>query len=163
MIAGGYLSGDAARLKRYKIGSSFSTKGVIAQAGSAAGIIPATTTSFADSPGLALDTATYTTTQATVLSSGEAMVMVDVHPLLVVRALMCGGATDGTALTTLTNTSASSGGTVCTDATNVGTASMATGTLYCTSGNNVGQSRVITTFSSGASETVTVPFPYEIG
>ena len=157
MIQGGYVGGTSATTRKYKIGASIANAGIPVIDGTA-GVIPCTTTDGADTPGLGLDTATYSTTQATVLAAGgEAFVTVATNPLSLVKARLSGAATDGTALTTVTNTSASAGGTTVTSAS-VGTASSATGTVWCISGANVGQSRIITTFNSGASVVVTVPF-----
>ena len=157
MRQGGYLSGGGQYVKQFKIGASIVNVGVPVIDGTA-GVIPCTTTDAADAAGLGLDTAVYSTTQATVLAAGgEDFVSVDVRPDLVIKARACGGATDGTALVTLSNTAASSAGTTITDA-DVGTASVATGTVWCVTGANRGQSRIITTFNSAQDVVVTVPF-----
>ena len=158
MQEGGHICGGAPYQTKFKIGATIANVGVPVIDGTA-GVIPCTTTDAADTPGLGLDTAAYTTTQATLLTQGnEYFVTVSRRPDLIIRARMSGAATDGTALTTLTNTAASAGGTTITDAGEVGTASMATGTIWCTGGNNKGQSRIITTFNSASDEVVTVPF-----
>jgi hypothetical protein len=156
MRQGRYLSGNAAVLSKFKIGASFANAGIIAIDGTA-GVIPSTTTDAADSPGLALETATYSTTQG----DAEGIVTVDSHPFLVVRALISGSSTENTAMTTLVNTATSTAGTTVTDA-DVGTADLAKGTLWCIGGANVGQSRIITTFNSATSVVVTVPFLNDI-
>jgi hypothetical protein len=158
----GHLGGGAPVNKKYKVGVTFANPGIIT-IGTAvvAGVLVATTTSYADSCGLALDTATYTTTQATVALTGEALVTVSVRPDLIVGALMSGAATENTVLPTLTNTSASAGGTTITS-TATGSNDMDSGTVWCLSGANVGQSRVITTHNSATSFVVTVPFPFAI-
>lgn len=156
MRASHYLYGGAGYHKKMKLGASIVSPGIVAINGSA-GIIPCTTTDFADTPGLALDTGTYSTVQGV----GEGLVTVDVRPDLVISALVSGGATEGTALTLLSNTSASTAGTTVTDA-DVGSADMTTGTVWCTKGANVGQSRVITTHDSAADFVVTVPFLNDI-
>jgi hypothetical protein len=84
-----------------------------------------------------------------------------VRPDLIVRALMSGGAAAGTALTLLSNTAASAGGTVVSD-TDVSANDMTGGTLVCISGANVGESRMITAQTVSVSVTVTVPFPRAI-
>ena len=158
MYQGQHQYGGAPLQKKFKIGASIASAGIPVIDGTA-GVIPCTTTDGADSPGLGLDTATYSTTQATVLAAGgEALVTVSTRPDLVIRARISGGATDGTAAVILTNTAASSAGTTITDATNVGSATTATGIVYCLTGANRGQSRIITTFNSGSDIVVTVPF-----
>lgn len=151
-----HLCGGAGVLRKVKAGASFANAGIGAIDGTA-GAIPVTTTDGADAYGLALDTATYSTTQG----DAEGLVTIDIRPDLVIRARMSGGATEGTALTTLSNTLAETAGTTVTDA-DVGTASSATGTLWCTKGANVGQSRIITTFNSATDVVVTVPFKNDI-
>ena len=122
---------------------------------------PSTTTDFADSLGVTGDTGTYSTTQG----DAEGLVSVYCRPDAIFEALMSGGATENTALITLSNTAVSAAGTVITDA-DVGTASMVNGTAWSLSGANGsgpgGQSRVITAFSSAVSITVTVPFLSDI-
>jgi hypothetical protein len=151
-----YLSGNAAVLSKFKIGASILSAGIPVIDGTA-GVIPCTTTDAADTPGLALELATYSTTQG----DAEGIVTVDVHPGLIISARMSGGATENTALTTLSNTSISTAGTTVTDA-DVGTATMVSGYVWCISGANKGQSRIATTFNSAASVVVTVPFLNDI-
>lgn len=109
------------------------------------------------------NSSTYTTTQATIAANGAASVQVLlVRPFdTLLRAPLCYTAT-GTAPTVLTNTTASSGGTVLTHA---GEAVTDTAddlcTLYMRTGANRGLYRVITTGATG-SQTVTVPFPNAI-
>ena len=152
MQIGGTLYGGSQLAVKYKIGASFATRGVVSRAGTA-GIQPATTTSFADSLGVTADTGTYSTTQG----DTEGLVSVYNRPDSIFDALMSGGATANTALTTLTATAASTGGTTIT--ASVGTASMVNGTVWGGSiGGNVGRSRVITTFNASTSVVVAVPF-----
>lgn len=156
MQAAYHLMGGAPLLKRVKIGASIVNAGIPVIDG-VAGVIPSTTTDFADTLGLAEDTGTYSTTQG----DAEGLVTVSVRPDLVIKALMSGGAAEGTALTTLANTSAETAGTTITD-TDVGTAAMASGTIWCIAGANVGQSRTITTLTASTSIAVTVPFKNDI-
>lgn len=156
MLEAGHLSGGAGVHRRYKIGASILNAGIVVIDGTA-GVIPCTTTDFADTPGLGLDTGTYSTTQG----DAEGLVTVSVRPDLIVKALLSGGATEGTALTLLSNTSLDTGGTIVTDA-DVGAADMDSGTVWCTAGANVGQSRLITTHTGSTSFTVTVPFLNDI-
>jgi hypothetical protein len=158
MIISSHLAGGASLLKKLKLGAAVANPGtpVMGGAGTSLGVIPVTATSFINAYGLGLDPGTYSTTQGAV----EGIVTVDVRPDLVVRARISGGATEGTAILTVTNTSASAGGTVVT--ATVGTHDIDGGTAFCISGNNVGLSRSITAYSSNASCTVTVPFPRAI-
>jgi hypothetical protein len=146
-------------LKRYKLGATQSYAGIVMIGGAttSVGLIPSTTTSFANAYGLATDQGTYSSTQG----AEEGMVTVDVRPDLVIRALMTGSSTEGTALTVLQSTSASSGGTTVTDA-DTGGNDMDGGTVWCLSGNNVGLSRSITAHTGSTSIVVTVPFPRAI-
>lgn len=159
MIDAGHLHGGAAVLRRVKIGASFATAGVPSRylSSNPAGITPASTTVFADSLGLAIDTGTYSATQG----DAEGLVTVDLRPDTIVKALMSGGATAGTALTLLINTLAETVGLTVTDA-DVGTADMVSGTVWCITGANVGQSRTITTLTASTSLAVTDPFLNDI-
>jgi len=141
------------------------------------GVRPATTTSMDDAVGLGLDVSTYSTTQAD-LDDGEVgnaglgnrsyggldmgrMVTVSVRPDLIVGALMNDGATQGTALQILQNTSTSGGGTVVSD-TDHSANDFSGGTIWCIRGNNVGYARQIASDTAAVSVTVTVPFPRSI-
>ena len=160
MLVSGHLSGGAGLLKRLKIAETFTLAGIIAQylaSVAVPGVVNADTTSFADAVGLALDTGVYSTTQG----DAEGLITVDIRPDAIIKARISGGAAAGTVMTTLSNTAASAAGTVVTDA-DVGTSTFVYGLLYCLSGANAGQSREVTTFSSGASCTVTVPFLNDI-
>lgn len=159
MYHAGHLCGGAALLKKMKLGAAMADPGIvmIGGAGTSLGVIPCTTTSFANAYGLAQDEGTYSTTQG----AAEGLVTVNVRPDAIIRSLMSGGATEGTALTTLINTSASAGGTVITDA-DVGSNDFDGGIVWCTKGNNVGHSRGVTAHSAATSVTVTVPFPRAI-
>jgi hypothetical protein len=155
-----HLSGGAPVLKKLKIAATIANAGVLVKGGAAgdgANVIPTTTTDATECYGLGIDSATYSTTQG----AAEGIVTVDVRPDLIVAALMSGGATEGTALAILTNTSASAGGTVVT-AANVAANDMDGGTVWGRSGNNVGLSRTITAHTASTSVTVTVPFPRAI-
>lgn len=160
MLEAGHLCGGASLKKRYRIAATIANAGIPAIAVTdTVGIRPATTTSFADTPGLILDTATYSASQGATHAEGS--VMVSVRPDLIVKALMCAGATEGTALTVLSNTAASTDGLTITDA-DVGTADMASGTVWCINGANRGQSRAIVTHNSAQDFVVTVAFLNDI-
>ena len=155
MKSAGHLAG-AAVLKRMKLGAAAVDPGIVMIGGATTslGVIPPTTTSFANAYGLAIDEGVYDTTP-TAAETGEGLVTVDVNPNLIIQALLNQGATESTALTILQNTSAST--TVLSDG-DVGTADMDGGMVWCLSGGNVGQSRGITAWSSGTSITITVQF-----
>lgn len=156
MIESGHLCGGAGVHRRYKLGASIASVGIVTINGTA-GIIPCTTTDFGDTPGLALETAVYSAVQG----DAEGLVTVSVRPDLIVKALVSGGATENTGLTVLVNTAASAGGTVV-SAVATGAADMNSGTVFCTKGANAGRSRAITTHTGSTSFTVTVPFPNAI-
>ena len=117
-------------------------------------ITDATTTSAADGAGVTAGAATYSNTQ------GDTEGVADVHasPMAVFRAQLTQGATSGTDLTTFSADSGESAGLVLTDSS-LPTASMDQGTIWRADG---GESRTITSVSSGASVTVTVPFSQDI-
>lgn len=159
MQLGYHLSGGGAEvLKNYKLGVSIANVGVVGvMVASTGNIGPSTTTDATDAIGISTGTGTYSTTQATLAAAGsDAQCQFSIRPDLVCDALMTGGATEGTALVTMTNTSASSGGTVLT--ATIQSSDIDGGTLWCIGGANVGQSRTITTHTSTTSLTVTVPF-----
>lgn len=156
MYAAGHQMG-AAILRKFKTGASFATAGV-PTVDETDGIQPGTTTDWADTVGLAVGTATHTTTPT---ASTEGLIEVDVNPQLIVGARISGGAAASTAMTLLSNTAEDTTKLIVTDA-DVGTASLVGGLLWCTKGANVGQSRIIVTFNSGADIRATVAFPYTI-
>lgn len=180
MMESGHMSGGAAIYRRFPIRASMANPGVIGISTTAdnAGIENPTTTSFVNSPGLVLEAATYSTTQADLddpasdanigavntvsgLDMGR-VVTVSIRPDLIIRALCSGGATEGTALALLTNTLASATGVTVTDAVNVPAGDFIGGVMWCLSGNNVGHCRPITTEVGSTSFTAVVPFPRAI-
>lgn len=154
------LTGNANPIiKKYAIGATFSNAGILAEAPNAgeAGITPCTTTASVDVVGITLDTATYGTTQITDGTGTQKYVSCVVNPMGVYRFIMSGGATEGTALSQHTVTTASAGGTAVTTATAWNSPTYDEGVTWCYSGANVGQFRKITSVSATAG-TVTVPF-----
>ena len=167
----GYIiSGAAPLIKKYQVGAGtpdFTVPGApaIATATGSGGPVPMAAGTLADYVGLSLDTAVYTTVQATVLANGApGVISLCVSPDVAIRNRISGGATAGTALVTVTNSVASAGGTAVTitggDAA-PNSPTMLDGTIFCTKGNNVGLRRKITTVSATV-YTVVVPFPYTI-
>lgn len=160
MLVAGHLSGGAALLKRFRIAVTIANAGIPGIAVTdTTGIRPATTTSFADSVGLINDTGTYSAAQGS--THAEGFVMVNVRPDAIIKALMSGGATEGTALTLLSNTASSTDGLTITDA-DVATNDMVSGTVWCTRGANAGRNRAITTHTGSVSFAVVVAFDNDI-
>ncbi len=166
----GYLLGGGAPvIKKYMVAAGtpdFTVAGcpAIDAATTAAGVAPMAAGTLASYIGLSLDTATYTTTQATVLSDGPGVISLVVNTDPVIRLRMSGSTTAGTALPTITNSAASSGGTAVTITTGdivPNSPTMLDGTLICLTGSNAGLRRKITTVSATVF-TVLVPFPYAI-
>lgn len=177
MLEAGHLFGGASIYLRYPVRASVATAGVpIRSVTDGVGVAVATTTACQDAVGLGLDTSTYSTTQAD-LDDGEAggagayrtisgldmgrVVTVSVRPDLIHKALISGGATEGTALQLLVNTSASAAGTTISD-TDVSSNDMTGGIVFCIGGANLGHARFIATHNAATSVVVTVPFPRTI-
>lgn len=167
----GYIiSGAAPLIKKYQVAAGtpdFTVAGApaIASATTTGGVAPMAAGTLADYVGLSLDTAVYTTTQATIAANGApGVISLCVSPDVAIRNRISGAATAGTALVTVTNSVASSGGTAVTitsgDAA-PNSPTMLDGTIICLSGANVGVRRKITTVSATV-YTVVVPFPYTI-
>lgn len=166
----GYIiSGAAPLIKKYQVAAGtpdFTVAGcpAIASATTTGGVAPMAAGTLADYVGLSLDTAVYSTSQATVAANGPGVVSLCVSPDVAIRNRVSGAATAGTALVTVTNSVASTGGTAVTitsgDAA-PNSPTMLDGTIICLSGANVGVRRKITTVSATV-YTVVVPFPYTI-
>ena len=166
----GYLLGGGAPvIKKYMVAAGtpdFTVAGcpAIASATTTAGVSPMAAGTLAEYVGLSLDTATYTTTQATIAASGPGVISLVVNADPVIRFRMSGSGTAGTALPLITNSAASAGGTAVTITTGdivPNSPTMLDGTLICLTGSNAGVRRKITTVSATVF-TVVVPFPYAI-
>ncbi len=153
--------GVAPVIKKYQANETLANAGIVvlAPGGGNAGVQISTTTSFANAVGVTLDTATYVTAQQTDGTSAERRVSVIVSPMSVYKALMSGGATEGTALTKYPVTTASATGLVVTTASisNWASPQWDEGVVWFSSGANVGQARKVTSVS-GTAATVTVAF-----
>lgn len=105
MYEAGHMYSGAAVYQRYKVGATIANPGVagINEASILGGIIPSTATDMEDSPGLMIETATYSATPA---SGATGIVTVSRRPDLILGALYAGSSTEGTALTIMTNTAA---------------------------------------------------------
>ena len=151
------LYGGAPRIKKLKLGATIA-KGVLSLQNAAGGLLPCTTTSAISSFGIALDGGTYSTTQG----DPEGVASFDISPHVVIRARISGGATEGTDMTKLSNTSAESAGTTITDA-DTGSADMDSGTVWrLVNGGQSSESRIITTHNGSTDFVVTVPFLQDI-
>ena len=159
-VAGNYnFGGDAVR--KYLIGASFANAGVIAcgDADTPDALIPATTTTAVDSLGLTLDTATYSATPA---AGATGIVSVAYRPGSILEFRACGGATEGTALTVITETAGDTSTPDLVTGTLPTSNSMVGGTLFRYHGDGqevpLAESRMIVTHTSTTSVAVTVDF-----
>ena len=99
-VAGNIFGGgDATR--KFLVAATFANAGIVAQSTEATneGLIPFTTTAAVDPMGLTLDTATYSATPA---AGATGFVTVAYKPWSILDFRMSGGATEGTALTIMT-------------------------------------------------------------
>jgi len=155
------LSGGAPLVMKYQVNETLANAGipVLAPGAGNAGVQISTTTSWANAVGVTLDTATYVTAQQTDGTSAEREVSVMISPTAVFRALMSGGATEGTALSLYPVTTASTTGLVVTTAsiTNWASPQFDESVVWGYDGANAGQKRKVTSVS-GTAATVTVPF-----
>ena len=146
---------------KFQVNETLSDAGipVLAPGAGNAGVQISTTTSLANAVGVTLDTATYVTAQQTDGTSAEREVKVIISPQAVFRALMSGGATEGTALTRYPVTTASTDGLVVTTSSIANWASPQwdEGVVWFEDGANAGQKRKVTSVS-GTAATVTVAF-----
>lgn len=152
------ISGASVPLvKRYQVDATISNVGVplLIDTAGEAGLNAGTTTSAADFVGMALDTVTYTVTQGIGADSAERKVGVIINPDAVWRALLSGGATEGTALTLYDVTTASASGLDV--ITGDSFANFDEGVVWGYDGANAGQIRKITV-GDGTDASVTIPF-----
>jgi len=124
------------------------------------GIVLATTTGTVDSIGVNVDAAgTYAAGQNTDGSDNAKYTTIIINPLAVYRARLSGGATDGTALTARTVTTASTDGlTVTHSGYNSNSPDLDEGVIWGYTGANSGVYRKITATANG-STTVVLAFP----
>ena len=166
----GYLLGGGAPvIKKYMVAAGtpdFTVAGApaIPSATATAGVAPMAAGTLNGYVGLSLDTAVYSTTQATVLADGPGVISLVVNADPVVRLRMSGTAAAGGSLPLITNSVASTGGTAVTITTGdivPNSPTMLDGTIICLTGANAGLRRKITTVSATVF-TVVVPFPRTI-
>ena len=148
---------------KFQVNAAFPDAGIVARAPGAGngGVALPTTTSAADAVGVTLDTATYVTAQQSGNADTERLVSVIVNPDAIFRALLSGGATEGTALAQHTVTTASTDGLAVTTATAWDSPTFDEGSVWGLTGANLGRLRKLTSVSTTAG-TVTVSFPVDI-
>ncbi len=151
------LGGGAPLAMKYQVNETLANAGipVLAPAAGNAGVQISTTTSWANAVGVTLDTATYVTAQQTDGTSAEREATVIISPQAVFRALMTGGAAEGTALTLFDVTTASTTGLDI--VTGDSFTDMDDGVIWGFDGANAGQKRCITV-GDATDASVTVPF-----
>ena len=151
------LGGGAPLFMKYQVNETLANAGipVLAPAAGNAGVLISTVGSWANAVGVTLDTATYVTAQQTDGTSAEREVSVIISPQAIFRALMNGGATEGTALSLFTVTTASTTGLDIVTGDNF--TDMDDGVIWGYDGANVGQKRCIT-IGDATDASVTVAF-----
>lgn len=156
--------GSTAIVKKYHVAATNTVIGrpylKCADAGS--GIVLGTTTGAVDFIGVNVDAAgTYVTAQQTDLSDTARTTAIIINPTAVYRARLSGGATDGTALSAHTVTTATTDGlTITHSAFDASSPEMDEGVIWGYTGANAGKYRKITSTSS-TTTVVTVAFPFD--
>ena len=160
------LGGGAPLFMKFASGDTHSDPGVITTAPGAnqAGVMISTTTTMTDAIGVSLDTATYVTAQQTDGTSAERLLTVLISPDACFRALMSGGAAEGTALTEYTVSAATSDGLDVTDTSLTWTnPAWDEGSIFFTSGVNQGQLRKVTATPGSNEATIATAFDNDHG
>lgn len=155
------LGGGAPIMKRYQSGVTNTNTGVpyTVPASATAGVVIGTTTGATDLVGISVEApGTYNTAQQANNADPASMVRLIINPDAVWRALMSGGATENTALTLRTVTTASTDGLAVTTAESWTSTEFDEGSTWGYDGANAKILRKITSTSSTAG-TVTVAFP----
>lgn len=157
------LSGNGVPLlKRYQVAATNANVGnhYLKAADGGVGVVLGSTTGAVDFVGMSVDApGTYAAGQNSDGSDNAKYVTLIINPLAVYRARLSGGATDGTALTEHTVTSASTDGlSVTHSAYDASSPTMDEGVIWGYSGANAGVYRKITSVSSTAT-TVILAFP----
>ena len=158
-----HQAGGPELIEAFKIGATVISGQAVIIGGAAgtavATITDAATTTLTDAVGVTYGGGTYSTTQG----AADVEVKCSYGSGTFFSANASGGATNNTALATtapanvLTNTATSAGGVLIT-AAEVGTVDMDGGFVYGLTGANKGQSRMMVTWTTGASSAVTQPF-----
>ena len=149
------LDGSAPLKMGFQIGEAgFTVGGIVAlePAGSSGGVATSSTTSMANAVGVTVDAAdgAFVTAQQTDGTNVAREVTIIISPNAVFRALMSGGAAEGTALTRYPATADSTNGLTVTTASIANWASpdFDEGTIWFDNGANVGQFRRVISVSS---------------
>lgn len=158
----GFLHGGAPIIKKYQVAQTVSTVGIplLASTSAEPGLDEPTTSSAEDMAGLNLDTATYVTAQQTDGSTAERTVACVINPDAILKIMLSGGGTSGTALTTYAVTTATTDG-LDVASTNLGSNDMAAGTVWFYDGVNAGQKRKITNWSNTVTADPAVAFEHD--
>ena len=152
------LSGGDPLLMKFQVNSTLIAGiAVLESTTGNAGVVTSTTGGLANVCGVTQDAATYVTAQQTDGTSAERELGVIIDPGAVWRALMSGGATEGTALALHSVTTATTDGLDITTATAWNSPTFLEGVAWGYDGANVGQRRKPTTVD-GSSATLTVAF-----
>lgn len=151
-----------ATIKKYQVAATNTQLGIMYLRSAGAGVVKATTTGAANALGSNIDTAgTYVTAQQTDNSDTARLTSIIVNPGAVYKLLLSGGATEGTALSPRTVTTASSDGlTVTTSAFDWSSPQFDEGTIWGYDGANAGKVRHIDSTTSVAA-LVVVAFPLD--
>lgn len=156
--------GSTAIVKKYHVAATNTVIGrpYLKCADGGSGIVLGTTTGAVDFIGVNVDAAgTYVTAQQTDLSDTARTTALIINPLAVYRARLSGGATDGTALTAHTVTTATTDGLTITHSAFDGSSpDLDEGVIWGYSGANAGKYRKIVSNSS-TTTVVTVAFPVD--
>lgn len=158
----GLMGGGAPTIMKYPVTQTVDNVGVPQLAAGAAnpGLIEASTTGADSMMGINLDLATYNTAQQTGNADPQELISVIINPNAMLKALLSGGATEGTALTLYDVTTATSTGLDVTTGDNFTSPEFDEGSVWGYDGANIGHLRKITSTSSTAI-TVTTAFPYD--
>lgn len=150
-----------ATVKKYQVAASNTQLGIMYLRSAGAGVVKATTTGAANALGSNIDTAgTYVTAQQTDNSDTARLTSIIVNPGAVYKLLLSGGATEGTAISLRTVTTASSDGLTVTTGDDWTSPQYDEGTIWGYDGANAGKVRHIDSTTSVAALTV-VAFPLD--
>lgn len=164
MIQGGHMFPGAHVLKEYQIGEAI-TRGaplVAAVLADVDGVKMCTTSNSFMSIGLAIDGApTRNTAQQTNNSDPAVYVSIDARPDLLMRSVLSGGSTDGTALEEVSNLTASTNGLLITTTANQ--SAYDDGVAWGATGANAGKLRKITAVTTTSTPIIAYPSDIAVG
>lgn len=165
MRVAGYIGGgQAAERRKYQIGEAMANAGVVVLHPTLAntdGLRLTSTTNSEDAVGLTMDAqATRNTAQQSDGSDPAVKVTVDVNPSAIIEGRFCGGATSGTALTAVSNTTQSTTGLLITFSASQSTYD--DGVAWGATGSNPGILRKITAVTTTATPIIAYPADIEV-